>query len=437
MSGKLVKYVKKAVRRARRAPRKSMSGRGFYKGFGKHLGQAIGGTIGAFTGLPMSGMSSLGGALGKYGSKFTGFGSYKYQVKRNTLLSPDPPMIANRGREGAVQIRHREFVCDVTSSDVFQIVATLPLNAGQAITFPWLSNIARNFSQYELNGCIVEFVTSSGNATGANTALGNLMISSQYDTIQPPFSSKVQMLNEIFSSTTVPSSNQIHPIECARNQSSVAIQYVRTGVQPANTDIRMYDLATTYIGFEGGQTANNGQVVGSIYINYDVLLYKPSLPSSLDSSPTLRWTFTETGSAVNDTFKATLGFPILSAPVSYADLYNPVTAVYTIPAGFVPDGCGLVATWASNQNQSASVFGLLATNAVPCQLFNNGTNAYLFNEDGTGGFQKWVNTECIKPSNYLEPFSFYLGSTNGTTALANNTVIDIILSVITLDNNLP
>lgn len=259
--------------------RKAVSGRGFYKGFGKDVGTFLGGLAGSAVGQQSMG-SKLGGLLGQKGADMTGWGSYK--LSHNSLV-PDIPRIANPKSEGATQIRHCEYIGDVLSSTLFQVQYALPVNAGMPSTFPWASAIANNFTQYQVNGMIFEFRTTSGDATGSNTSLGEVMMATNYDSVLPPFTTKQQMLNQEFSISVKPSNNAIHPIECAPHQTSIELLYTRSQPSPSNTDIRLYDLGQFFLATQGNQS--DGQTLGELWISYDILLYKPLLGGDAGVSP--------------------------------------------------------------------------------------------------------------------------------------------------------
>jgi Viral coat protein (S domain) len=270
----------------------AVSGRGFYKGFGADLGRHIGGLATSMSGIP--GLSMLGERLGRMGAKATGWGAYK--VHHNSLIA-DIPVIANPNKEGATQVRHREYIGDIVSTGGFQIQYQLPINAGLPSTFPWESVVGSAYQQYQVNGMIFEFISTSGDTTAGSTALGSVCMATQYDSALPPFVNKLQILNQEFSTSVKPSVNGIHPIECAPSQTSIPLLYTRTGVVPAGTDQRLYDLGVFYLATEGQQGAG-GDVIGELWVTYDLLLYKPQLTSvGPDTSPSglSRFSLTNTG----------------------------------------------------------------------------------------------------------------------------------------------
>lgn len=283
--------------RRRRAPRRYtrrpaagyVSGRGAYtltslarrvpKSYYTHGGAMLGALGGSALNMTAPG-AVIGRSIGaKVGEVVHGRGAYK--VLRNTLITPDPPSIHNRGKEGMVQIRHREYVGDLKSSTGFDLQYQIPLNPALAQSFPWLAPIANQFTQWQPNGILVEFISTSGNAlSSTNAALGEVVLSTQYDSVNTPFTNKQQMLAQEFAVSGAPSCNLIHPIECAARLSGQTNYYTRAGAVPTGADQRLYDLGVLCVATSGQQQA--GFTLGEIWITYDILLMKPQLSDSAD-----------------------------------------------------------------------------------------------------------------------------------------------------------
>lgn len=266
-------------RRRPRIPRNKITGRGFYKGFGRDVGTFLGTAAGRLTGIP--GLGAVGGRLGAYGSKITGFGAYDTSNAAGRLVLPNNPRIANEVKlEGGVIINHREYIGDVTSSTAFTKKYELPLNPAMPSSFPWLSGTAANFQEYIPMGIIYEYVSSSGSAVSStNNALGSVMMSCQYNSMDQAYGSKAEMLNENFAQSFAPSCNGALPIECDREQSVLHKHYTRHGAVEAGADIRMYDLGKVTVATQGMQA--DDIVVGSLYVNYQFALLKPQLAEGI------------------------------------------------------------------------------------------------------------------------------------------------------------
>lgn len=279
-----------------------VSGRGFYRGFGRQVGTLVGGAAGgalAYRSMPTPGAALAGGKLGGYMGGHVGdmteklamraVGRGRYTINYNSIIGNVPSIRNSKGREGATIVRHKEYIGDVVSSRGFNPQYVLPINAAQSATFPWLSQIAANYEQYEIQGMLFEFVSSSGDTTSGSTALGEVVMSTQYNSVEPPFTNKQQMLNQEFAVSAKPSVNSIHPIECAPKQTTLELLYCRVGAPAANTDIRLYDLANFTLATVGQQ--DDGNNIGELYVTYEICLLKPKLAvgSSLSTSSFSHW----------------------------------------------------------------------------------------------------------------------------------------------------
>lgn len=217
--------------------------------------------------------SALGSAAGSLFKHLTGFGSYK--VKKNTLLDEGqgPPIIANSS--GNVRIRHREFIQDVNTSVPFTLQYSEGINPGNRYMFPWLSSIADSFQQYRMHGLIFEFKTTSSDALNStNTALGSLIMMTDYNVYATPPTNKQIMENQEFTVSTKPSESTIHAVECAPSQTSIGLQYIRTNSVPSGQDARLYDLGQFNLATVGSQAS---PLVGELWASYDCELLKPQL----------------------------------------------------------------------------------------------------------------------------------------------------------------
>ena len=178
------------------------------------------------------------------------------------------------GGGDSVRIKHREYIGDISSTTGFQN-RVYTCNPGLPATFPWLASIAANFEQYKFLGLAFEFVSTSADALNStNTALGELIMTAEYNVTAPEYANLQQALNAMWSVSTKPSCNALAPVECSGAQNPLDIFYVRTGAVPAGQDARFFDLANMQIITNGSQAA---AVVGQMWVTYDVMLMKPQL----------------------------------------------------------------------------------------------------------------------------------------------------------------
>ena len=160
------------------------------------------------------------------------------------------------------------------------------INVGVKDTFPWLYNLARNYEQYRVHGMVFEFKSLSADALNStNTALGSVIMATEYNAANPIFETKQQMENYEFAQSCKPSVSMMHAIECAPNLTSVSELYVRTGAVPPYQDPRLFDLGTFQIATCGMQAPQIN--IGELWCTYLIELIKPKIPNLVTSIPPL------------------------------------------------------------------------------------------------------------------------------------------------------
>lgn len=241
-------------------------------GIGQKLGSSIGSTLGGWG----------GGLLGSGIETLVGFGDYvvpEYPIKKNSLLGMgnDPPEIRNTP-DGRVIIRHREYLRDViTGSNGEFKVDSFKIQPGDPKTFPWLSQVASAYGQYKMRGMIFEFKSTSADALNStNTALGTVVMATEYNSALPPFTNKSEMENHQFATSARQSYSIYHPIECARDVSVNQQLYINDGFIPNGDDPRLYDFAVTSIATVG-QQSDTPVNIGELHCVYEIQLLKSQL----------------------------------------------------------------------------------------------------------------------------------------------------------------
>lgn len=263
---------KKRVYRSRRTAR----GRGDYVvNEGDSYGKQFGGRAGAYLGEVLGGAAQnlLGGVISGMGD---------YSVKKNVLLAPEPPTIINDSVKGGITFRHKEYLRDIITSATpgsFNLDSYL-INPGNEKTFGWLSQVAPNFEQYSIEGMIFEFRSMSADALNStNTALGSVIMATNYDALDTNFKSKSEMENYEWGMSCKPSNNMLHPIECAARQSFASELYVLNGPVPSGADPRLYHWGNMQIATNGFQGASVN--IGELWVTYQVRLLKPKIFTSM------------------------------------------------------------------------------------------------------------------------------------------------------------
>jgi len=288
---KLVKFAKAVSSKKKKS--KSIKGSGDYvvpyksassgparpsNALGMGLGSAIGSAFGPEGAL-------LGGALGSLAHSavryFTGKGDYR---TKNSSLNMHVGEHAGsdlllrgllpefEGNKDANVIVYREYVGPVYSSQNFTTKG-YALNPGLATTFPYLSTMARMYSQYRLDGCIFQFRSDLADSSTTFNQVGEVAMCTQYDPDAPAPTSFQQVLNSEYAWCDKGSKSFLHMVECDPKQSSSAVKMVRTGA--VTQDLRFSDVGNVYISTAGFPADN--VLIGQLWVTYKVSLFKPNM----------------------------------------------------------------------------------------------------------------------------------------------------------------
>lgn len=277
------RLVATPARRAPAAIRKAPKQRSENGSAFRTTGTTLGGMLGTALGGPAGGVmgSMLGRGAGAMFSKLMGHGDYSVsnvdQLKENNLVLGNAAQIPQFGSgKVACKFVHREYLGDIFSSSTagaFKI-DNYSINPGLVATFPWLSGVVgAKFQQYRINGMTFEYRSMSSDALNStNTALGTVIMSTDYDSASAAFTSKQEMENTEFGVSCKPSVNMLHGIECQRSQTPVSELYIRAFDVPSGKDIRLYDLGRFSIATTGFQGTNVN--CGELWVSYDIDAFK-------------------------------------------------------------------------------------------------------------------------------------------------------------------
>lgn len=254
-----------------------------YPGVGRRVGGSVGRMAGNVVAPGVGGFvgdllgQAVGGGAQALLKKVTGFGDYS--VSKNSIVyNQDAVPEFSSNNERVTVVSHREFIQDIVSSTNYQN-NSFRINPNDAGTFPWLSGLAHNYEQYVVQGMIFEYKTTSATAIGStDTALGTVVMATQYNSLSQPFTNKQQMENYEFSQSTVPSQSICHPIECDPTQTQCGGIFNMYNPADTSGDLRLYDIGRFNIATVGMQEA--GSVIGELWVTYKVCLLKPRLQGS-------------------------------------------------------------------------------------------------------------------------------------------------------------
>jgi Viral coat protein (S domain) len=332
-----------------------------------------------------------------------GFGDYR--VSKNSLViqdpkGMDPPMVKNIQKGEGFTVRHREYLQDIYSSSSSNATGSnfnlqsFDIQPGSVEAFPWLSQIAADFQEYEVNGMVFEFKSLSADAVvGSNNsgALGSVIMATNYNAAAPNYGNKQDMLESEYSTDGKPSCSLMHPVECKRSLTPVSRLYVRTGSVPTGQDQRLFDLGNFQIATQGMQA--NSAVQGELWVSYEITFYKPILQgvasgndllidkfqlsavaaaTPLGTSQTLV-TGSMIGGAINGVTGTTYTFPTWVLQGFFMivyHVYGTSSTSLTLPSLSASSGTNLKAIWCTS-----SGFDLAGTASAP----SSGTTTVNFN----------------------------------------------------------
>lgn len=258
-------------------------GLGDYRDYLKYVPRAIGGAYGAYTGgLPGA---ARGWNLGAGVSKFIGWGDYHDAsssaygptVDNQLLPGGNPPISVNTdptNKTGDLFFTHTEFITNIYNDSIGFQNRSFPLNPGMKETFPFLSQLAKNFTMYEFHGLIFEYRPTSGEFGSASNALGKIIMATDYDPDSSPFISSQNMENYDYATSCKPSVGMRHGVETAPNQSATKMQYIRTTETARDkifTDIGLFQLATD------GLPSTGVGAIGELWVTYCVKLSRSQI----------------------------------------------------------------------------------------------------------------------------------------------------------------
>lgn len=269
----------------------------------KGSAERIGAKMGASTGFPYG--EYVGKQVGKQFAKITGVGDYYMDGGSKSIMNPKTKTPRVKNSDSDVVISKCEYICDISSgptgtpTDFDQRVFFLNPGLGEEEggLFTFLPSLARNFSQYSFDQCVIEFRSTSGNATGANTSLGSVILCANYVPSDDPCANKLEALNSQFAVSTKTSSSAFFPIECKNKQQNLRFHQIRDGALKPNQNIDLFDYTQVEVNTIGCPTAN--QLLGELWITYTVRLSKYKFTKQVPVSSSLFAKFRYDGGAAD------------------------------------------------------------------------------------------------------------------------------------------
>ena len=262
-SRRLRSYGRRMYRR--KEPYRRYGGRGMYGSFnmGAGIGVGVGGSV----------MGGMGG--------YAEGGGEAPQVMNEIVedgAGLPVPKFTEGGELGSVTLSHREYIADIFAPETAGVFSnqTFGLNPALPGTFPWLSQVAANYEEYTIKQLIFTFRSTVTDFVASNGQVGTIIIATQYNANDAPFSSKQDMMEYAGRVSGKVSQGVVHGVECDPAQMSGSTgKYTRSGPAPPGEDIKTYDLGTVNVATANTPAAFNNQAVGELWVSYTVELRKP------------------------------------------------------------------------------------------------------------------------------------------------------------------
>lgn len=184
---------------------------------------------------------------------------------------------------GAIRVRHREFIKNITSDHTFESgVLALGINVGDTEMFPWLSKIANGYERYCVNS-----MTISYEPFVSTTESGAVIMQVDYDPADEAPKSKSNMLNSQGATRSAVWMKSAMPLN-RKELSYDTHLFVRHAVRAGFAEnLKLYDVGTAFIAVTDapGTTARS---YGEIWVSYDITLMVPAFHGSTpDAAKTL------------------------------------------------------------------------------------------------------------------------------------------------------
>lgn len=257
---------------------------GWY-GRGSYWGRAAGGYLGRQSGIP--GAAAMGAHYGDIASswlnkRWKGRGMYTGRGSYNSLISGgDSPMgVMSSGDETeSVVFSNREYIGDVYGAPNAQFLnEKYELNPGIQSTFPWLSQIAANYEEYEFIQLVFEYKSTIDSSTAGDGQSGTVMMATNYNANQPIFKDKELMMQYHGGQSARTTQDMAHGVECSPDKAVGDMQkFIRTGPVAIGEDIKSYDHGTFQLGQNNQPAIFNNDQIGELWVSYSVKLMKPKL----------------------------------------------------------------------------------------------------------------------------------------------------------------
>ena len=237
------------------------------------------------------------GAEYRAGRKILGSGAYSHanDLFDHGTVDSTPQVTTVDDETGDMVITHTEYVGEVYGNERLDPAGTgsndptvpfqsnkLILNPGMEKTFPWLSQIAANYQEYEFDQLVFKYTPQLAEVSSNNGQVGEVLVVTQYKPQSTEFKSKADVMNYNHYTKVRSVDEGLHGVEC--DQSKLPLQketmFVRSGGLSKDESINDFDWGFTQVCVHNTPASLANASIGSLEVYYTVKLSKPIIRSS-------------------------------------------------------------------------------------------------------------------------------------------------------------
>lgn len=195
-------------------------------------------------------------------------------LARNVVTRNGQPRVGGGSAGDArITVKHSERILSITGSTAFA-VASLALNPGLALTFPWLRNLALDYEFYQFKQLRFRYVPRAN-----QTIDGNVTMAVDFDAADAAPGSD-DAISAYHGSVSSPPREPFTLTCSPADMRGLLLQHkIRYGPLPANLDITTYDVGNLWISTNAFAAAT---LAGYLWVDYVVDLITPQLPTGDD-----------------------------------------------------------------------------------------------------------------------------------------------------------
>lgn len=189
-----------------------------------------------------------------------------YKVNQVAMAPVAQNKSSAQTRGNSLRFKECERISTIPGSVAFAVSGSVACNPGLAASFPWLSGHANLFERYRIHKLIYRYKNLKGTASN-----GNILMSFDYDTLDNPPASAVEMTQSTVYVDGAPW--RIFQLEVPTDKRDL---FTRSAAV-AGADLKTYDMGKLHVAAEGCADATPH---GYLEVEYDVELFmKQSITS--------------------------------------------------------------------------------------------------------------------------------------------------------------